>query len=179
MKNFDEIWPWFGPVMEEMKYEGMCFFEGYIPSIAERALLSPLSELEGRAKYCNCIMSTWSNETTELDWNKVYDLAEYVDFFSSGRILRLHFDYEVRSGGTNLSQKLMFDKDDRATSLEIICYREPILSSPNPRQAVADAVSEICNLKRLFAGDALFLGPDTLDYPKSATDNPKEWLRIE
>ncbi|NNE84815.1 MAG: hypothetical protein HKN28_12690 [Alphaproteobacteria bacterium] len=147
--------------------------------MAETNLIIPLLELGERANWHSLTAAIWSDETTESDWNKNYELAEYVAFFDSRKVVMLHFDYEIRVGNTNLSQRLMIEKFHRETALEIICYREPILSASNPKQAISDAVSEFRNLKRLFQGDALFLGPDTLNYPKSPTDYPKEWLKIE
>jgi len=178
MMKFDEIWPHFSWVIEEMR-DGMGFFEGYITSIGENNLLVPLSKLIWRARSHSFTSSAWSDETTEADRERDYDAADYVAFFDSGRIAMLDFEYEFRAGNADLDQKLMFDRDEAGTALEIICFRDAILSSPEPKQVIADAISEFRHLKHLFQGDALFLGPDTLDYPQSATDYPRAWLKIE
>ena len=182
MMRFDEIWPRFSWVIEEMR-NGMCFFEGYVPSLGGSGLLDPLSKLMERADSHTFRMSTWSNETAASDWSRQYSVGEYVEFFESGGIHTLNFDYEVLASRTPLVLKLLFNRDrsggQSEVALEIVCYRDTLLSSPEPKQAIADAIAEFRALKFLFCGDALFLGPDTLDRPRSATDFSPEWLRIE
>lgn len=178
MMDFDEIWSQFSWVLEDMR-NGMAFFEGYIPTLDENDLLASLQELIDRAEGHSFRSSTWSSDTTASDWDGEYSDAQYVAFFSSGRIYTLHFDYEVKVGGTPLSLKLMFDRHGRKVALEIVCYRDTILASPNPKRAIADAIAELRTLKQLFRGDALMLGPDTLERPASAIGYSKDWLRIE
>lgn len=173
--EFDEIWPLFDWVLDEMR-SGMGFFEGYLPTIRSD-LLPPLTTLIDRSQSHDFTTSTWSNDTTETGGNTDYSVPEFIEFFRSGDIVMLDFDYTVQTRALEL--RLMFEKDDTGTALEIICYREPILGSDNPKEAVATAISEFRYLRRLFQGDALFIGPDTLDYPESATEYPKVWLRIE
>ena len=178
MMDFELIWPRFAWVLDEMR-NGMAFFEGYVPVLGQPDLLSPLRKLIERAESHTFRTSIWSSETTESDWAPEHGAVDYVDFFESGRIHTLHFDYEVRAGATPLSLRLLFDKDGDKVAMEVVCYRETILAAPDPRQAVSDAISEFGLLKRLFHGDALFFGPDTLDLPQSAEVYSREWLRIE
>lgn len=179
MMDFDDIWPHFSWVLDDMRDHGMVFFEGYIPILGQRELSAPLAALVDRAVSHTFMRSTWSNEADVSLWNQDHDTATYLSFFESRQILTLHFDYEACIGRTPLVLKLMFDRDDSRTALEIICYRDAILASSDPKQAVADAIAEFRNLKQLFRGDALLLGPDTVDVPTSATEFPQVWLRIE
>jgi hypothetical protein len=184
MMDFDLIWPRFCWVLDDMR-NGMAFFEGYVPILGETDLLGPLRKLIKRAENHTFRTSIWSSEATASDWDKEYSDDDYVAFFESGRIYTLHFDYEVRVGNTPLFLKLLFDRDKREVgkepevALEIVCYRETILAAPDTKRAIFDAVSELCTLKQLFHGDALFLGPDTFERPASRTSYSKDWLRIE
>ena len=129
--------------------------------------------------------SSWSNDTSEAEWEKEYAPSQYVEFFYTNKIVFLFFDYELETDSIVLNQRLMFEKDSASTSLEIICYREPILGSANPKAAVETAISEFRRLKHVFDGDALFIGPDGGDLPDSyrvrvPNDGIEhEWLRIE
>lgn len=176
--NFNSIWPRFKWVIDELK-EGMCFFEGYIPTISEDELLSPLSNLISRARNHSFKSSVWSNDTSESDWEKEYSHSQYVESFYSNKIHMLHFDYELETDAIVLSHRLIFERDDVNTALEIICYRGPILESIDPKESVKTAICEFQFLKNLFKGNALFIGPDTLDYPSSSTEYPDLWIKIE
>jgi hypothetical protein len=177
--TFDDIWPQFSWVIDELREEGMCFIEGYIPLIGQTDLLTPISELIGRSKCFDFSYSVWSENTTETERERDYSSAEYTELFRSNQVVTLHFDYEYETDHIVLNQKLMIEKNDSEISLEIICYREAILQSDDSKEAVETALSEFRYLKHLFDGDALLIGPDTLDYPVSGTEFPKEWLRIE
>ena len=109
------------------------------------------------------------------DWSA----RQYVDFFRSGRITTLCLSYRLVTDHITLEQMLMFDRDDVSTTLEIICYREPILESRDPKEAIRTAIQGFRQLKSLFEGDALFVGPDNLDYPTSSTEYPAHWLKVE
>ena len=154
----------------------MYCFEGYVPKVGESELDAPLSELIRASCGHGFEHSIWSDDSSEADWNKNYTTREYLDLFEAGRIHILHFDYSKQTHDVTLSLKLMFDRD---TSLEIICYREPILKSPNRRDAVRYAIDEFRVLRQVFRGSSLFVGPDTSSYPKSDTDYPNEWMKIE
>ena len=177
VNDFDTIWRKFDWVIDEMK-NGMCFFEGYIPIVGASDLNQPLSIIKESSRSYDYSCSIWANDTSEEDWEQTYEASEYIGFFTEGRIVVLHFNYEYEVDGIMLNQKLMFDRNPMATSLEIICYREAILESGSPKDTVATAISEFRRLKRLFQGDSLFIGPDTLDYPKSSNDYPGHWLKI-
>ena len=176
--EFDEIWPRFSYVIDEMK-DGMCFFEGYVPSVGDRNLLPLLSYVFEHANSHRVGHCVWSDDATDEEMAKGCDATSCVDLFDSGRVVLMSFNYEVQAGNTQLRHRLFFEKIDSRIPLEILCDRGPILSSPDPRAAVAEAVSEFRRLKRMFKGDALFVGPDTVQYPESADDYPSCWLRIE
>lgn len=178
MVNFDDIWPQFNWVIEEMQ-DGMSLFEGYIPTIDQDELLDSLLEMIRRTRVHSLKSSIWSNDATDNEMKREYTPAQYVELFRANRIICLHFIYEMEADSITLEQMLMFEKDDLGIVLEIICYREPILGSDNYREAVSEAISEFRYLKQLFGGEALFIGPDTSSYPKSNTECPEEWLKIE
>ncbi len=176
--NFNSIWSQFNWVIDKMK-EGMCFFEGYIPGIGQDDLLFSLSELIRRTRIQSFKSSVWSNDISEAEREKEYTPSQYVELFHTNKIVLLGFYYELETDIVVINQKLMFEKTKAATALEIICYREPILGSNNPKEAVRSAIREFQHLNHLFKGNALFIGPDTLSYPTSSTEYPNEWLRIE
>ena len=176
--TFEQIWLNFSWIIDEMK-DGMCFFEGYIPSVETEDLQPRLSELINNSQSWSSLYSVWSNNTTKSDWERKYTISEYLEFFRAGKIILLHFDYERKTEGLSIHQKLIFEKCGEILTLEIICYREAILESAYPKDALEKSISELRYIKKLFNGDSLFIGPDTLNYPKNKDDNPKEWLRIE
>lgn len=179
MMNFEQIWSEFKWVIDEMK-DGMCFFEGYIPSIGQEDLGKKLRKLIGASITCTFMDSVWSNDTTESDWEKEHTPSEYIEFFTSDKILILHLNYEKKTDDIVINLKLIFEKENGLLkTLEIICYRESILGSNNPEKAVEIVINELRYLNQLFKGDSLFIGPDTLNYPKNKNENLKEWLRIE
>jgi hypothetical protein len=175
LRTFGHQFSW---VLQDMR-EGGCFFEGYIPTIGVEDLWSALSNVLSNADHYTFQGSVWAEDTTKADWEKSWSPHQYVEFFHSGRIIVLCLSYGPVADNIALEQMLMFDKDERSTTLEIICYREPILEYPNPKEAVRTAIHGFRRLKSLFEGDALFIGPDNLDYPKSSAEYPSHWLRIE
>ncbi len=177
--NFEQIWPEFKWVIDEMK-DGMCFFEGYIPTIGQEDLSKKLQKLIDASVTYTFMYSVWSNDTTESEWEKEYTLSEYIGFFSINKILLLHFNFEKKIDDIVINLKLIFEKENGILkTLEIICYREPILGSGNPKKAVEVAINELRYLRQLFEGDSLFIGPDTLNYPKNKNEHLKEWLKID
>ena len=170
MMNFADIWSQFDWVIEDMKAD-MRFFGGYIPSISQTNLRSPFYKLISRAGVYNFTSSVWSNDTSKDDRENEYTPSQYVQLFQISRIVHLHFYYELETDNIVVNQKLMFKTSKGTTSLKILCYREPILESGSPKEAVHAAISEFRYLKELFGGDALFIGADTL--------YPDDWLRIE
>jgi hypothetical protein len=179
MLDFEIIWSKFDWVIDDMK-DGMCFFEGYIPSIDQSCLDSKLSEIAKVSQSYNLGTSVWSDSATEAEWEKEYSIPESIDHFRKGKIVLLHFNYEKKINKAILNFKLIFEKSNEAvTALDIICYREPILRNIDPKGAIEKSINELCLLKRLFHGDSLFIGPDNLNYPKNKDDIPKEWLKIE
>ena len=90
----------------------------------------------------------------------------------------MHFDYSFRTAGLLLTQKLIIEPRLEGMTVEIICYRDAILDSEDPKHAIGTALREFLYLKELFKGRALFIGPDTLRYPKIEEVSTEEWLRI-
>ena len=74
--------------------------------------------------------------------------------------------------------RLMSEKTDAGFSVEIICDCEPILASVDRHGSMVEAITEFYEIFSLLKGDALFLGPDNLDYPKSVNDFPPIWKKI-
>ena len=175
--EFDDIWTRFSHVIDEMK-DGMCFFEGYVPSVGDHNLLPPLLGVFEGADIHRVGHCVWADDAADQKMADGNDMASCVDQFLAGRVPLLGFDYEFHTGRTKLQHRLFFEKIDTRIPLEVLCDRGPILSSPDPRSAVADAISEFRRIKHLFQGDALFIGPDTVQYPESADDYPSCWLRV-
>jgi len=57
--------------------------------------------------------------------------------------------------------------------LTMICFAEQILGSGNSKEAVGRGISEMRVVKALLKADALYIGPDGLDF------DPEKGLRID
>ena len=176
--SFDEIWPQFDWVLEEMR-SGMAFFEGYVTTIDRERLLPGINELIRLSDFHGFDLTVWANGTDSIVMEEDYTPAEYVGFFNAGNIVTLSFYYERSYPALELEQKVNFEQEQASTTMNMICFRDQFLERDDPMAAVRTAIEELRILKGLFRGDALFIGPDTLDYPISADDYPKAWLRIE
>lgn len=177
MQTFDDIWEEFNYIIEEMQ-DGMCFFEGYILDNSRSNLRKSLLKLNNLSNGMDFVYSNWANDTTEEDWNKIYSVEEYIHFFENDKITMLCPEYEIALKDITLHFKLMIGNWGEELNIEIICYRASILDSKNPKLAVKSAIEEFCKLKEIFEGKALFVGPDTLDYPIDDKNYPKEWIKI-
>jgi len=160
-------------IIDEMFNGGMCLFEGYIPSIDLDLLEESLPRLTDGA--IDFRYSTWSDSTTESDWNRTYPSSDYVSFFHSGRIVLLHADYVADCDGHPFTFKLMFEPEG---NLEVICYRENLLPRSETHDRFKAACHHLKDLYVLFHGEALFLGPDSQDYPEWPDFVPDEWQRL-
>lgn len=107
-----------------------------------------------------------------------YSAIEQLDLFKTGKLSILALDYDYIQDGNRLKHRLIIEKWDEQTIVEIICYREPILISADPKKAVASAILEFRRLKELFGGSSLFIGPDTLNYPENDESYPDEWIKV-
>ena len=160
-------------IIDEMFNEGMAFFEGYIPAIDLDRLDVALSQLTEHE--LDCTYSVWSNDTSETDWNHVYPLPEYIKFFRSGRIHMLDVQYSVNFSTYSFGLKLIFLPD---ADLEIIFCRENLLPRNETQPRFIAACNYLRHLQMLLGGEALFLGPDTLNYPDWPDTVPPEWQRL-
>ena len=172
-ERVEQAWTDSDWIIEDMFDNGMCFFEGYVPAIDLDSLAEVLPQLTDTS--IDCQSSTWSNNTNESDWNRAYPLSDYVTFFRDGRIVLLHADYSVTVSGYDFILKLMFGPD---ANLEIIFYRENLLPRTETRARFIAACHYLRHLQSTFDGAALFLGPDTLNYPAWPDVVPKEWQRL-
>ncbi len=175
--SFEDIWKNFEYVIEDMN-EGMAFFEGYIIDVSMNGIKSGLQCLLPDPTKITYEFSIWSDDSTKEDWNKTNNSEQYFDFFKSGKIVVLQTEYLTTQNGFELHLKLMIESWDDGGTIEIICYRDPILESASPKLAVKAALSEFMRLKKLFNGGPLFLGPDTLDYPKNGEIYPDFWIKL-
>jgi hypothetical protein len=172
--KFENIWRDFEWVLNDMR-DGMVFLEGYLLKIKTEDLINHLRSIDKAINPESFQNPTWANKTTEKDWNKIYSPEEYVRLFKNGDILTLHFNYKKKIESDTLEIKLMF----AGAHLEVVCYRDPILNSANPKQAIKAFIIHCEQLLSLFEGDSLFIGPDTLSYPDNAQNYPKEWIKIK
>lgn len=177
MKEFSDIWNDFEYVVEDMR-NGMCFFEGYIMNVSEKRIEDGIKSLCCAPFNATLQLSTWSNESTEEEWQKSYTTEEYLEFYRVDKIVSLQPEYLTRQNGFELHLKLMIEKWENFTVAEIICYRETILESAAPKRAINAAIIEFVRLKKLFGGSSLFIGPDTLNYPEDDETYPKEWIKV-
>ena len=177
MNEFRDIWNDFEYIIEDMR-TGMAFFEGFILNVSEKKLEQGIKSLCSPPFNANLELSTWSNESTKEEWEKSYKTEEYIEFYQVDKIVMLQPEYLTRQNDFEVHLKLMIEKWEACTIAEIICYRDPILESDDPKRAVNAAIIEFVRLKKLFGGSSLFIGPDTLNYPEDDETYPKEWIKI-
>ncbi|NNE57444.1 MAG: hypothetical protein HKN36_04990 [Hellea sp.] len=179
MESFEKLWPRISYFIDEM-CSGMAFFEGYIPSIDATNLDANIRFLKAQVCDGSFDLSVWSNETTKQDWNREYSFNEYLNFFAIDKITMLNFEYQLDLKEVLLHLKLMIEKtDDTNISINIICYRDPILDHASPKDVMEKAIIEFHRLRNLFGGGVVFVGPDNLTYPVDDNDYPDHWIKIE
>ncbi|MEP3234044.1 MAG: hypothetical protein ABJO30_14560 [Hyphomicrobiales bacterium] len=178
MFNFELFWQEFDYIIDEISNHGMCFFVGYLPSISNDNMDAGLRALTDAPLKADLRNSVWSDSSVEQERRRSYSAEEYLELFKSGKITMLNAEYRPTQCGLQLHLKLMIDKRDDKLDLENISYREPILSCDEPKRGVKTAATEFVRLKKLFDGEVLFVGPDTLNYPDDTGTHPKEWIKI-
>ena len=176
----EEVWEKSNEIIEEMQ-KGMCFFEGFLPSIQFNKIRDALQNLSTRAPNFDCTQSVWENKTTPEDWNRKYELEECLKFFEAGKIYHLHFDYTFQTKCIELYLKLIFIPSIERTKadVEIICYREGLQPWEEAKERFFLAIDHLRGLKECLNCSALLIGPDTLNYPDWPQEVPGEWLRVE
>ncbi len=177
MYNFEKVWEKFNYIIEEMQ-DGVCFFEGYILNVSMKKLEEGIKSLCTTPFNAMLDYSVWSDESTKEEWAKSYKPEQYLDLFKANKIICLQPEYLTIQHEYKLHIKLMIDTIDDKTTIEIICYRDPILDSKDPKQAIDAAIMEFIRLKKLFGGSSLFIGPDTLSYPEDDQTYPDEWIKV-
>lgn len=173
--RISEAWKSSQWIIDEMFDHGMCFMEGYLPSIDLTLLETNLERLSDLSSSFDLSRSTWSDSASESDWNQTYQRHEYVSFFQSKRIIMLHFDYLMRCAEYEFVIKLMIEPE---ANLEVIIYRENFLPRNETQDRFFAACYHLKYLHELFHAPALFLGPDTLSYPQWPDVVPDEWQRL-
>jgi hypothetical protein len=170
----NEAWnesPW---IVEELFDHGMCFFEGYIPDIELDNLKDGLVRLSQTTSSVDYSFSVWDNTTTPEVMSQKYTVEEYVSFLRSSRIVCLHANVETICAGYSFFFKLIFWPN---AELNIIVYRQNLLPKDETQNRFLAVCSYFKSLYELFGGKALFLGPDTLDYPNWPDLSPGTWQR--
>ena len=162
MMKFEDIWAEFSWVVDELN-SGMAFFEGYLPAIRTSDIeLNLLSIAEIDSVICDC-EPCWNHASDIPAVEQDYSISECTGFYYSGKLSGLDFWYDRHYGWITSHQKLMFGPLNSETDVTIICFADWILGSANPKQAIELAVSEMRDIKKMFASDALYIGPDGLD----------------
>ena len=162
-------------LFDAMFAEGMCFIEGYLPSIDLQRLEVSFDRLAKLPAELDFRRSIWSNESTEEEWTHSYTPNQYRQMFSSEKIVMLHVDYTAPCDGFDLTFKLMIEQ---LGNVEVIVYRENFLPREETYERFHAACLHLKHLQELFGGPALFLGPDTLNYPEWPDTVPQEWYRL-
>lgn len=178
MRNFEDFWKEFNPIMVDMNENGMCFFEGYLPNVPVNKLDVAVRSICDEPFDANIDISLWSNEVTEEMWSKNYSTDECLHSFQIGNALQISVSYQPIQENFKLELTLMIEKWQEQVDVEIICERDPIFSSESPKLAVKAAIIEFLRLKELFGGDFLYVGPDTTNYPDGHGIHPEEWIRV-
>lgn len=178
--DFEKLWPDLEWVIDELK-DGMSFFEGYVTSIAPNRIAAGVSKIDETAVRCDYHQHLWSSDVVQADQVQEYSPEEYERRFREEQIVLFCVDYEKKITGNTFNFKLVIEENDApsSTSLEILCYGEAVLNSSSPKAAIEKVIPECCDLCELFEGDALFIGPDTIHYPRSKDDKLQEWTRIK
>jgi hypothetical protein len=175
--NFKELWPQISWFIDDMR-SGVAFWEGYILARGASQLEDSLQSIIKRAKSYSYEYSCWSNDADESLYKSVsqYRDDEWISFFHNDLIIILHLDYTTFVDGTELVNKLMISKNQDDLDIEVICYREPILESPNPKSILKKSYSELIDLFHIFRGYSVYVSSDNLDYP--VENHPETWIRV-
>lgn len=156
--------------------EGMMSFSGVILDVKSENLLTPLSEIS--ALDDAEIESIFADYVDVPDDDLRQSLDDHFDGYLEGRAVSLMLTYGYLSNDYRLTCRLIIDRENTSNMIEVVCYRDPILTSPNPIEAMFIHFEHLKTLCRKFKGRALFFGPDGSDYPKSETEYPEFFLKV-
>jgi hypothetical protein len=163
-------------LVEDMKNRGMGLFEGYIPEADGQLILPLLVSLSEASTTWSCANSLFADGAPAP--GKTLSLPGFVDHLHDGRIVCLNFDYDRDIDGAVFSFRLLIEKEDAGVSVEMLCYRDCIVEASDPVAAVKRALGEFHGIYDGLSGNALFFGPDSLEYPESPQDYPPHWFKL-
>jgi len=173
-KSDDEIWRWFQPCLEDMFDDGMCIYAGYITEFVLPEFKSNLYTFAIEHEPADFTGSVWQNETEESVMTSQHSIEEYADFYLKKQLSLLICDYSTRVDDAEFKIRLIFEP---TADLEIVIHRDNLLPRSETKRRLAASCNHLAQLRETFGGSALFLGPDTLDYPESPETAPKYWVR--
>lgn len=173
---YDTAWLWFQPILEDMFDGGMCFFEAYITSFPLPQFRETLERFAAEHLAMTLADSVWQNDMPESMMAASHSVADYANYFLRGDLSLLTCDYAVCVQTFDFNVRLIFEPPD---NLEIIMRRENLLPRDQMKARFIASCGYFARLRAVFGGTALFLGPDTLDYPESANIAPEHWLKLE
>jgi len=173
---YDTAWLWFQPILEDMFDEGMCFYEAYITNFALPRFTETLGRFVSDHPALTLTDSVWQNDTPESMMAANHSVADYANYFLHGELSLLNCDYKTRVQTFDFNVRLIFEPP---ANLEIIMRRENLLPRDQTEDRFVASCAHFSRLRDIFGGTALFLGPDTLDYPESANVAPDVWLKLE
>ncbi len=177
-KKFESIWKDFSYILDEMK-DGVCYFEGYIPNISIQDFKIKLLTLTEEPSKLDFSSTVWSDDSSDSEINKQHEIDDLISLFKNQKIVSLAVNYDKQFANDKLSFRLLFDYWNNRYDLEIICYRENVLQSNNPKEAIYQAVLHFQKLKILFNGPAFFLAETINESPENIEEYPDYWIRIE
>ena len=174
-KSNDEIWRWFQPCLEDMFDDGMCIYAGYITDFDLREFKSNLNTFAIGHESADFTGSVWQNETEQSVMPSRHSIEKYADFYLTEQLSLLICDYSTRVDDAEFKFRLIFEP---TADIEIVIHRDNLLPRGEMKRRFAASCNHLAQLMDTFDGSALFLGPDTLDYPESPETAPRHWLRI-
>jgi len=156
--------------------EGMCFYEAYITNFPLPRFTETLERFASNHPALTLTDSVWRNDTPESIMAAHHSVEDYANYYLQGKLSLLTCDYTTHVQSFDFNVRLMFEPP---ANLEIIMRRENLLPHNEMEDRFVASCAHFSRLRDIFGGTALFLGPDTLDYPESANVAPDVWLKLE
>ena len=166
----------FANLMIEDMCDGMLSFSGYMIGVSSDSL-SPviLAIIKERAVKVDGI---FADDQTAAQIDKTNNPSKLFAKYLKGNVVSMMIDYEIEFDGTELSCRMIIDPCENDHSVEVVCYRDPILNYPDPKAALFAHIEDLKSLFNRLNARALFVGPDCSKYPKDEKSYPDCWRLI-
>ena len=163
---------------DEME-DGKAFFEGVVPRIGRPVEVETLARIAPLSPD-GFEFSCWHNDTPKAVYRARHEVESLVEFFRTGTIVGLTFDYEREMGDLQLDMRLMFEPREGGVVLLMLCRRDALMRSGLPPMlAIRRGIEEFDRVYELLDGDALFVaGPESFDIRLCEGSTPSGCIRV-